>query len=183
MSFELSVLNLQQCAQFRFVKINHDGAVNVEGRRGAVAVSPFLHLLGCAGGGGDIHLCEGQFVVRQPLARAAAVTAPFGAIHYDSAMGQSNRLWLGFFGAVAHRGIHPADDLAQLIIGRLVVFVVDIDVADNPLLVDDEDGALGVAFGSQYAVVLGHRAVRPKVAQQRVVDAAQALCPGFETIG
>lgn len=58
--------------------------------------------------------------------------------------------------------------------------VVDVDVADDTGFVDDKDGPLGVAFVRQDPVLLGNRAVRPKIAEERVVDAAQAVSPGFE---
>ena len=58
---------------------------------------------------------------------------------------------------------------------------MDIDVADDPVLIDNKDGPLGVAFGGKDAVFLGDCAVRPEIAEQRVVDASQAVCPGDET--
>lgn len=55
-----------------------------------------------------------------------------------------------------------------------------IHVADDPLFVDDEDGALGIALRAQYAVLLRHGAVRPEIGEQRVGDAAEVFGPGRE---
>ena len=52
-----------------------------------------------------------------------------------------------------------------------------IDVADDALLVDDEQGAFALAIGTQDAELLSHPAVRPEVAEQRIGDAAQAFAP------
>jgi len=58
---------------------------------------------------------------------------------------------------------------------------VDIDIADDPVLIDNKDGPLGVAFGGKDAVFLGDCAVRPEIAEQGVVDAAQTVRPGYKT--
>jgi hypothetical protein len=56
---------------------------------------------------------------------------------------------------------------------------MDIDIADNTPLIDDKDGALGIALGAQDTILLAHLSMRPKVTQQGVSDATQAFCPGY----
>jgi hypothetical protein len=60
----------------------------------------------------------------------------------------------------------------------LLVDVVHIGVANEAVLVDDEQGALAVAFRTQDAVFLGGFSMWPKIAQQRVINAPQAVSPG-----
>ena len=60
--------------------------------------------------------------------------------------------------------------------------IVDIHVADDALLVNHKDRALGRTHGAQNAERFGHLAVRPKVAQEWIRDAAQTLCPCPEAV-
>ena len=171
------IFHVQHLPKARQVEIDHDGAVNVKTGGGAVTVGPGFHLLHRAGGGDDIHLGVGQVMLRQPGARVLAVGAPFGAIHYDPAVGQRHWFRLLRFRAVAHCGVDLADSAAQLVIGWLQVNIVHIHITDDALFVDDKERAFGHAFVLQHAVALGYRAVRPEVAQQRVGDTAEVFCP------
>lgn len=117
---------------------------------------------------------------RQPGARVFTIGAPFGAVHHDAAVGQRCRLGCGRLRAVAHGGVYLADGAAQFIVVWLRGDVVHIDVTDDALFIQDEDGAFGVAFLPQHAELLRHRAVRPKIRKQRVGDAAKVFGPGGE---
>ena len=57
-----------------------------------------------------------------------------------------------------------------------------IHVAEDALLVNHKDRALGRTHGAQNAETLGHPAMRPKVAQEWIRDAAQTVCPRPEAI-
>jgi len=68
-------------------------------------------------------------------------------------------------------------DLLQLLehhrIFRLISNGMYIDIADFAVLIDDKYGAFGKALRSQDAVLEGSQTVRPKVAQERIGNAAQ----------
>ena len=57
---------------------------------------------------------------------------------------------------------------------------MDVNVADDALLVDYKDGALAAPVLAQDAVLLRHGTVGEEIAQERVGYAAQAVRPGFE---
>ena len=58
---------------------------------------------------------------------------------------------------------------------------MDIDIADDPLLIDHKNGALRTAFVfSKDIIFFGYRTVGPEIAEQGIIDAAQALSPGFD---
>jgi hypothetical protein len=61
----------------------------------------------------------------------------------------------------------------------LIIDIVDIDIADNPLLIDNENGSFRVALGTKNAILFGYSAMRPKVTQQRVIYPSQAIGPRF----
>jgi len=58
---------------------------------------------------------------------------------------------------------------------------MDVDVTDETLFIDDKKSSFGVTFCAQHPVFLSYFAMRPKVAQQRIIDTAQALSPSFKT--
>lgn len=58
--------------------------------------------------------------------------------------------------------------------------VVDVDVADDSLLVDDEDRPFREAFFPLDAVFTRHLSQGAEIAQQRKRDAAQTFCPCLE---
>ena len=62
--------------------------------------------------------------------------------------------------------LQSLQDIEKFLILRLVVNVMDVNVADDALFVHDEEGPFAVAFFAQDAVTLGHLTVRPKVGQQ-----------------
>jgi hypothetical protein len=57
---------------------------------------------------------------------------------------------------------------------------VDVYVADNTVLVHDEQGPLAASILAEYTIHLGHRPMRPEITEQRKADAAQALGPGLQ---
>ena len=58
---------------------------------------------------------------------------------------------------------------------------MDIDIPDDPLLIDHKNGALRTAFVfSKDIIFFGYRTVGPEIAEQGIIDAAQALSPGFD---
>ena len=80
-------------------------------------------------------------------------------------------LWIDFTQDIAH----------DFIVG-LLIDVMDVDIADNPLLVDDKDGSFRFTIlGSEHAIFFGDSPVRPKIAEQGIIDPAQAFGPGLDT--
>jgi hypothetical protein len=162
-------------------KVDDDGPVDVKGGGNQAAVCPFAHLGGRGRVGVYIHFNPLDPAFAQPHARPAAVGTPTRTIHHDPAVGE--RFLLGFFGFGRRR---PWCDLPQLgpqhLVVGLLVDIVDVDVADDPLRVDNKDGPLRAALVvPEYAVLFRDSAVRPEIAQQRVANATQALGPCFET--
>jgi hypothetical protein len=72
-------------------------------------------------------------------------------------------------------------DLENRLVIGLFALLVHVDVANNTLAVDHEDRPLRAAIGSQHAVLDCHVAVRPEVAEERIVDPAKRLGPGAKT--
>jgi hypothetical protein len=58
---------------------------------------------------------------------------------------------------------------------------MDIHVANDALRINDEDRALAVTFGAQDAIGFRYLSVRPKITEQWIGDAVQAVRPGGET--
>ncbi len=55
---------------------------------------------------------------------------------------------------------------------------MDINVTDNPILVDDEQRPLGMPFfGTQNPILPGNRPVGPEIAEEGIADAPQAFRP------
>jgi hypothetical protein len=73
-----------------------------------------------------------------------------------------------------------SQDAEQQFVVWLAVNVVHIHVSDDALLVNDKDGALGMAFRTQDAKSLSDLSVREKIAQEWVCDPAQTVCPCLE---
>ncbi len=109
-----------------------------------------------------------------------AVRAPFGAVHHDTAVGQWQVLGLKRRLRVS-LGFDAAKFSEQNFIVGFVIDIVDVDISDESLLIDDEDGPFRVAFGPQNAVLLCHRAMGPEVAKERIVDPTKAFRPCLET--
>jgi hypothetical protein len=62
-----------------------------------------------------------------------------------------------------------------------VVYVVNINVADDTALIDDEDGALRISFlFTEDIIAARHLTMWPKIAQQRIIDAPQIFSPRGE---
>lgn len=58
---------------------------------------------------------------------------------------------------------------------------MDIDISNDPLLIEDKNGALRTTFVfSKDTIFFGYRTVGPEIAEQGIIDAAQAFCPGFD---
>ena len=55
---------------------------------------------------------------------------------------------------------------------------MNIHIADDAVAVDDEDGAFASTVFTQHTVQLSDPSVRIKVAQERISDPFQAICPG-----
>jgi hypothetical protein len=76
-------------------------------------------------------------------------------------------------------GVDQLNGIPQHLVVGLKVDVVDVDVADLSSFIDYEQGAFGPAVSPQHAVFLGEGAVGPEIAQEGIIDPAQAVCPGF----
>ncbi len=70
--------------------------------------------------------------------------------------------------------------LEDLIGGRHLRDVVDVDIADDPALIHHKDRPLGMSLRAQHPVLHCHRPMRPEVAQQGVVHPSQAFRPGLQ---
>src|SRR5574340_1187612 len=77
--------------------------------------------------------------------------------------------------------IDLAQDGKDFFIYRLLVDVMDIDIADDPLMVDDKYHPFRISFITQHTVPPRDHAVRPKIAHQWIRNPAQAFSPGLET--
>ena len=65
----------------------------------------------------------------------------------------------------------------------LISDVVDVDVPHDALLVDYEDCTFGDAFLTENVVLESDEAVWPEIAQQRVRNSSERLCPGLVRVG
>src|SRR3954464_13599608 len=65
----------------------------------------------------------------------------------------------------------------DLVGGRLFADGVDVDVADDAAIVDDEDGALRPALAAQHAIARGGVAVGPVFAPEGIREPAHGLGP------
>ena len=63
---------------------------------------------------------------------------------------------------------------------RLVADRMDIDISDDPFLIDDEDGTFRKSLCPKDTILQSCQAVRPKVAEQWVGNTPQRLCPCFD---
>jgi hypothetical protein len=177
---------LQGCLQLLFVEVYQNGAVDVEGGGGYIAVSPQAHLVGRAGGVGYVDLPVRQVARSQPGAGLLARRAPIVAVHDDPPMWQID-LFYRFYRRSSGCGrrrlrIDPAQFGQQNFVVGLVVDVVDVNISDNAILVDEKQRPLRTSFlGTQNSVLRGNRAMGPKVAQERIADTSQAFRPGGQT--
>lgn len=69
------------------------------------------------------------------------------------------------------------ENLAQLLVIRLVINIVNIDVLDDTFLINDEQGAFAVPFATQDAICRRDCAMRPEIGEQGKADPAQAFSP------
>ena len=172
----------QYFAQFRLVKIDNDGAVDIKSGCGQRAIGPLAHLLGCARHRVEIHLGVFQLVFLQPGARLFAIGTPTGAVHDDTPVRQLDFLWLDLFWLLCGSfWVNLTQDIVQHLVIGLFINIMNIDVTDDALFIDDENGPLGMPFAAQHAVLFGHFAMGPEITQQGIVDAAQAFSPGLQT--
>ncbi len=86
----------------------------------------------------------------------------------------------GFRLACGSLGIDLPQGFAQLFVIRLVVDIVDIDIADDACLIYYEESSLGLAIGTKHAVLFGYRTVRPEIAEKRETDASQTFGPRLQ---
>ena len=179
MGLFITRLAAQEIAKLPLIKVEDDCAIDVEDRRDQVTPTPCSNLGQRTRHGIDVDLGVRETPRLQPGPRSTAIRAPFRAVHHDAAMGQVNHR--GLWGRLRRSlGVDTAKLGEQNFVVGLVIDVMNVDVADDPLLVDDEKGAFGVAFGSQDAVPPRDRTVGPEVTQERIVHPAKALRPSLE---
>jgi hypothetical protein len=169
----------QQLFEPFFIEVEHDRAVDVEGGCDEMAVAQRPRSLLRTRRSVDIDLRVGQTACLQPFTRGLAVPAPFRAVHHDTAARQVDRLGLGRFNSRGLRVDAPQFREEHLVVG-LIIDVVDVDIPDNSLPVEDEEGAFRVSLHSEHAVPFGDLAVGPEIAQQGEADVSEALRPRFE---
>jgi hypothetical protein len=174
---------LQGFLQLLFVEVYQNGAVDVEGGGGYIAVGPQAHLVGRAGGVGYVDFPVRQIARPQPGAGLPARRAPIVAVHDDPPVRQLDLFYRRSSGRSRRRlRIDPAQFGQQNFVIGLVVDVVDVNIADNAILVDEKQRPLGTSFlGTQNSVLRGNRAMGPKVTQERIADTSQAFRPGGQT--
>jgi hypothetical protein len=84
---------------------------------------------------------------------------------------------------ICKRRITLANFLTQHNIIRLIVDVMNINVTDDAGLVDEVNGAFGVALSAQDAISFRYSAMGPEVAEQGIINSSQAFSPCTQTIG
>jgi hypothetical protein len=159
------------------VPTDHDGAVDVDGGRGEIAIGPFPHPIGGFSALVHVHFYVIDAVFSQPDAGLPARGTPASAVHYYTAGWQvflQGRRRLG-------RGADAFQFGEEDFVVGLVVDIVYVDVLDDPFGIDDEYGTLRLPIVTQDVVFLGNGPVGPEVAQQRKGDPFKAVCPSFQT--
>jgi hypothetical protein len=71
-------------------------------------------------------------------------------------------------------------DFHHLIVFRLFIDIIDLGKADGAIPVDDKYRPFGVTLGAQNPIAMRNPPMRPKIAQQRIIYASQAFCPGLQ---
>ena len=66
----------------------------------------------------------------------------------------------------------------QHFVAGLFVDIMDIDIFDNSMTVDDKNSSFAVSARAQDTVSFGDRTMGPEIAQKRIMNSAQAFCPG-----
>jgi len=172
------------------VIVNHYCAVKVNHRGDQLPAAPLPDLVARIHLIIDIHFDKRQAALFQPVPDLCTIPAPSSTIkdnftrrylffrHDRGGIARgSRRNYRCFF------SFDLAQHLARFFIIGLVINIMDIDIADDPLPVDDKNSPLGFAiFVPHYPIPFCHLAVRPKVTQQRVSDTPQAFGPGTQTV-
>lgn len=177
----MKLIQFQNPCQRCLVEIRNDHAIDIERGRDQLSLVQLSHLLFRTRGRVDIHFCVLDAFFLQPWTRILAIRAPGRAVHHNAAVGQGGGQAGWFRLAGGCLGIDLPQGFAQLFVIRLVVDIVDIDIADDACLIDDEERPFGLAIGTQYAVLIRNRAMRPEIAEERKTDASQAFGPGLQT--
>ena len=118
---------------------------------------------------------------RAPGAGTPAFRAPTGAVQHDAAVRQRRRgLLAADDGANGQLRLQAAQHGKDIFVFRLLIDIVNVGIADKAKFIHNKDGALRGTIRAQHTVSFRNSAVRPEVAQQRVVDSAQALSPRLQ---
>jgi hypothetical protein len=86
----------------------------------------------------------------------------------------------GFGLAGGSFGINFTQRNAQIFVVRLVINIVNIDVADDSFLIHDEKRPFRFTLGTEDVVFFGNRAMRPEIAEEGEADTTQAFSPGLQ---
>lgn len=156
--------------------------MDVKRRCGQIAPCPFLYLGSCLGVSADIDFFVIDVVLRQPDTGSAAARAPLIAKQHHPI--QLQLIFLSVFiigNSRLNFGLDAFDLLKKDLITGLVINVMDVDVADDPLFIDDEDCPFRITVRfPEHVVFFDHLAVGPEVTQEWKRNAAYVFRPGFQ---
>ncbi len=176
----LLIVDIEDISQTVGLKIHHDLSIDVESWGGLETIGPLAHLPGRPGCGGNVDFGVRHLMIFQPDAGPFAIRAPGSAIHHHPAVRKVRNILFPFrFGRDGFTG-DARKLLEKDFIAGLIVDIVDVDIADNAILVDDKDGPFSITLMAQDAVLSGDFAVRPEIAQQGIGDAVERFSPGLQ---
>ena len=149
--------------------------VDIKCRGDQVAAGPLADLVIGSHCGHDIHFCVLQSHYY------SSTGAPCGS--RDTIWCSTSRsrhgadLLFRFLNLFHVAGAQFFDLIEKHPVAGLVVDVMDIDVTDDAVVIDDEDGSLSVPFAPEDAVFHCHFPMRPEIAEDGIVDAAKCFRP------
>jgi len=172
----------QQTGDLSLLPVNDHFSMDVKRRCSQIAPCPFLDLGSCLRVSADIDFYVIDVVLRQPDAGSAAARAPLIAKQHHPIQLQLIFLSLFIIGnSRLNFGLDAFDLLKKDLITGLVINVMDVDVADDPLFIDDDDCPFRITVRfPEHVVFFDHLAVGPEVTQEWKRNAAYVFRPGFQ---
>jgi len=172
----------QQTGDLSFLPVNDHFSMDVKCRCGQITPCPFLDLGSCLRVLADIDLFVIDVVIRKPDTGSAAARAPLIAKQHHPIQLELIFFSLLIIGNIRlNFGLDAFDLLKKDLITGLVVDVMDVNVADDPFFINDEDCPFRIAVSfPEHIVFFNHLAVGPEVTQERKRDAAYVFRPGFQ---
>ena len=97
-------------------------------------------------------LCGLEKILTHPVALRVWYGTSARAIDRIFAKSQDGELFLQFL-----------QGACQVFKGRSLIDIVNVDISDDPLLIDDKQSPFGHSVGTQHTIFLSYRSMRPKV--------------------